>query len=121
MSTPREELNRLIAGFWTTQAIYVAVRLRVPDLLANGPSSSRVAQLASSCVRSIGNMKLTANLVSRPHFGFGVRSKCPMPSAHRFFKPVPSKRARINCNFSMSVRTNFLAVTAGFHGGCVTI
>ena len=40
MSTPREELNRLIAGFWTTQAIYVAVRLRVPDLLANGPRTA---------------------------------------------------------------------------------
>ena len=33
---PREVLNRLISGFWTTQAIYVAVRLRIPDLLADG-------------------------------------------------------------------------------------
>ena len=36
MTLPRDELNRLIAGFWMTQAISVAVRLRVPDLLSAG-------------------------------------------------------------------------------------
>lgn len=40
MSSPREELNRMIAGFWATQAIYVAVRLRIPDLLASGPRTA---------------------------------------------------------------------------------
>ncbi|MFM9965887.1 MAG: methyltransferase [Planctomycetaceae bacterium] len=35
MTSPRDELYRLIAGFWTTQAIHVAVRLRIPDLLAS--------------------------------------------------------------------------------------
>jgi hypothetical protein len=38
---PRDILNRLISGFWTTQAIYVAVRLRIPDLLSAG---SRTAE-----------------------------------------------------------------------------
>ncbi len=40
MTLPRDELNRLIAGFWTTQAIYVAVRLRIPDLLVSGPRTA---------------------------------------------------------------------------------
>ncbi len=34
--SPRDELSRMIGGFWTTQAIHVAVRLRLPDLLAAG-------------------------------------------------------------------------------------
>ena len=40
MSTPREELNRLIAGFWMTQAVSVAVRLSIPDRLAAGPRTA---------------------------------------------------------------------------------
>lgn len=36
MTSPRDELNRMIAGFWLTQAIYVVVRLRIPDLLTTG-------------------------------------------------------------------------------------
>lgn len=47
MSSPREELNRLIAGFWATQAIYVAVRLGVPDRLVAGPRSAD--ELAAEC------------------------------------------------------------------------
>lgn len=40
MNSARDELNRLIAGFWTTQAIYVAVRLCIPDLLTSGPRTA---------------------------------------------------------------------------------
>ncbi len=40
MTSPRDELNRMIAGFWMTQAIHVAVRLRVPDLLSAGPRTA---------------------------------------------------------------------------------
>ena len=40
MTSPRDELNRMIAGFWATQAIHVAVRLHVPDLLASGPQTA---------------------------------------------------------------------------------
>ena len=40
MTSPRDELNRMIAGFWATQAIHVAVRLRVPDLLSAGPRTA---------------------------------------------------------------------------------
>ena len=40
MTSPRDELNRMMAGCWTTQAIFVAVRLRIPDLLAAGPRTA---------------------------------------------------------------------------------
>ncbi len=40
MTSPRDELNRMIGGFWMTQAIYVAVRLRIADLLVAGPRTA---------------------------------------------------------------------------------
>lgn len=40
MTSPKDELNHLIAGFWKTQAIYVAVRLQIPDLLEVGPCTA---------------------------------------------------------------------------------
>jgi len=45
MNSPRDEINHLISGFWKTQAIYVVVRLGIPDLLAAGPQTAE--QLAS--------------------------------------------------------------------------
>lgn len=54
MNSPCEELNRLIAGFWTTQAVYVAVRLRIPDLLASGPrTADELAAQSGSHPRSL--------------------------------------------------------------------
>lgn len=40
MISPREELNRMMTGFWTTQAVYVAVKLRIPDLLIDGTKTA---------------------------------------------------------------------------------
>ncbi|MBX9655191.1 ArsR family transcriptional regulator [bacterium] len=34
-----QRLNQLITGYWGTQAIYVAAKLRIADLLADGPQS----------------------------------------------------------------------------------
>ncbi len=54
MSSPREELNHMIAGFWRTQAVYVAVRLRIPDLLAAGPrTADELAAESESHPRSL--------------------------------------------------------------------
>src|SRR5262249_153113 len=33
------QINQLIRGYWTTQAIYVVAELRIADLLADGPKS----------------------------------------------------------------------------------
>ena len=35
----KTQINQLIRGYWTTQAIYVVAELRVPDLLADGPKT----------------------------------------------------------------------------------
>lgn len=42
MSHPasRDELTRLMSGYWHTQAIYVAAKLGIADLLADGPRSA---------------------------------------------------------------------------------
>lgn len=54
MNSPREELNHMIAGFWRTQAVYVAVRLRIPDLLAAGPrTADELAAESGSHARSL--------------------------------------------------------------------
>jgi orsellinic acid C2-O-methyltransferase len=37
---PAARLQSLVKGFWTTQALYVATTLGIPDLLADGPRSS---------------------------------------------------------------------------------
>ena len=33
----KTQMNQLIRGYWTTQAIFVAAELRIADLLADGP------------------------------------------------------------------------------------
>ena len=48
-----------------------------------------MAQLASSCVRSIGNLELVLNPKQKGCLGIRADSKFPMPAAHRFFEPVP--------------------------------
>lgn len=40
-------LQQLLAGHWLTQAIYVAVKLQLPDLLAGGPRAA--GDLAAAC------------------------------------------------------------------------
>ncbi len=46
MSTlsPHEQIGRMITAYWTSQAIYAAARLAIPDLLRDGPRT--VADLA---------------------------------------------------------------------------
>jgi ubiquinone/menaquinone biosynthesis C-methylase UbiE len=39
-AVPQETLNRMVNGYWTTQAIYVAAKLGIADLLTHGPRSA---------------------------------------------------------------------------------
>ena len=39
-ASPPELLNRMITGYWTTQAVYVAAKLGLADLLTAGPRSA---------------------------------------------------------------------------------
>jgi SAM-dependent methyltransferase len=36
----KTQMNQLIRGYWTTQAIFVAAELRIADLLSDGPSAA---------------------------------------------------------------------------------
>jgi hypothetical protein len=38
--SPQEVMNQLITGYWNTQAVYVAAKLGIADLLTNGPRSA---------------------------------------------------------------------------------
>jgi hypothetical protein len=38
--SPPELMNRLITGYWTTQMVYVAAKLKLADLLASGPRTA---------------------------------------------------------------------------------
>jgi len=38
-ATPQQHLNQLICGYWYSQCVYVAAKLGIADLLANGPQS----------------------------------------------------------------------------------
>lgn len=44
--SPHDDLNRLMTGYWFTQAIYVAAKLSLADLLHDGPKS--VEELANA-------------------------------------------------------------------------
>ena len=39
-ASPPELMNRMITGYWTTQALYVAAKLGIADLLIQGPRSA---------------------------------------------------------------------------------
>jgi hypothetical protein len=43
--TPQQQLNQLICGYWHSQCVYVAAKLGIADLLADGPQS--VEELAN--------------------------------------------------------------------------
>jgi hypothetical protein len=46
-TTPQQQLNQLICGYWNSQCIYVAAKLGLADLLKNGPLS--IEDLSKQC------------------------------------------------------------------------
>lgn len=51
---PRLALLQMITGFWISQAIYVAAKLGIADLLKDGPKSSdELAESAETCPREL--------------------------------------------------------------------
>jgi len=46
--TPQEQINRLITGYWASQAIYAAAKFGIADLLNDGPRSVDALAEASS-------------------------------------------------------------------------
>ena len=56
MSAPSvpEQLSRMISGYWVSQSIYVAAKLRIADRLASGPKTAEeLAVAAGMHVRSL--------------------------------------------------------------------
>ena len=46
-TSPQESMNRMLTAYWTSQAVYVAAKLGIADLLAHGPRSvNELAQAA---------------------------------------------------------------------------
>ena len=39
-TTPRQQLNQMICGYWQSQCVYVAAKLGIADLLTDGPLSA---------------------------------------------------------------------------------
>jgi O-methyltransferase domain/Dimerisation domain len=51
---PQGVLLRMLTGYWTSQALYVAARLRIADLLAEGPrGSAELAQATGTHERAL--------------------------------------------------------------------
>ena len=46
-SETRVELLKMINGYWLTQAVYVAAKLGIPDLVAQKPKTAQ--EIAESC------------------------------------------------------------------------
>ncbi len=46
--TPRDQIARTISGYWTSQAVYVAAKLRIADCLADGPQPVQALAEATS-------------------------------------------------------------------------
>lgn len=40
LPTPQEQISRMLTGYWITQALYVAAKIGLADLLKDGPKSS---------------------------------------------------------------------------------
>jgi hypothetical protein len=40
MNSPRDVINRMVTGYWTTQMVYVAAKLKLADLVAAGPKTA---------------------------------------------------------------------------------
>jgi predicted transcriptional regulator len=39
-SSPQEQISRMLTGYWITQALYVAAKLGLADLLKDGPRTA---------------------------------------------------------------------------------
>jgi hypothetical protein len=48
---PAVALRRMTTAYWTSQVIFVAVTLRIPDLLANRPQTSEALAVTTDTLR----------------------------------------------------------------------
>src|SRR4051794_2268476 len=82
-SSPQEMMNQLITGYWNTQALYVAAKLGIADLLTNGPRSANdLAQATNThapslyrLLRALASMGIFAEDDTR-RFGLTPLAEC---------------------------------------------
>jgi hypothetical protein len=93
-ASPQETMNRMLTGYWSTQAVYVAAKLGIADLLVQGPRS--IDDLAKAAkVHAPSLYRLLRGLASMGVFAEGVTGQFHMtPLAECLRSDVPgSQRA----------------------------
>jgi O-methyltransferase domain/Dimerisation domain len=94
--SPQDQMARMITGYWTSQAIYVAARLGIADLLVEGPrTADQLAQATGTHARSL--YRLLRALASVGVFSEGEGGRFSLtPLAEPLRADVPgSQRATV--------------------------
>lgn len=81
--TPHEIMNRMLSGYWSTQALYVAAKLGIADLLIGGPRSANdLAQATNThapslyrLLRGLASMGVFAD-IGNAHFSLTPLAEC---------------------------------------------
>ncbi len=61
--SPQEQISRMLTGYWISQALYVAAKLGLADLLKDGPRTADELALATkSHPRSVYRLPCSARM-----------------------------------------------------------
>lgn len=96
---PQEAMSRMINGYWTSQALYVAAKLGLADLLASGPRSADELA-ASTSTHAPSLYRLLRALASQGVFaddGSGRFSSTPLAECLRSDAPGSQRALAIMC------------------------
>ena len=90
--TPHDQMARMITGYWVSQMVYVAAKLRIPDRLADGPKAAEeLAQATGTHARSL--YRLLRALASLGVFTEGGDHQfSPTPLADALRSDVPGSQ-----------------------------
>ena len=90
--TPHDQMARMITGYWVSQMVYVAAKLRIPDRLADGPKTAEeLAQATGTYARSL--YRLLRALASLGVFTEGDDHRfSPTPLADALRSDVPGSQ-----------------------------
>ncbi len=98
-ASPQETMNRMLTGYWSTQAVYVAAKLGIADLLVEGPRS--VDDLAKAAkVHAASLYRLLRALASMGVFaegGAGQFHMTPLAECLRSDMPGSQRALAIMC------------------------
>ena len=98
-ASPHEEMSRMLTGYWVTQAVYVAAKLGIADLLTHGPRFADELADASH-VHAPSLYRLLRGLASMGIFaddGTGCFSLTPLAECLRSDVPGSQRAFAIMC------------------------